>query len=109
MARLKAGEFTQFYIEPGRHSIGVTWRVGGLVMVAPTGVLTTPQVGNPPQLHKKVDLECRSGDSYMLGIRAKAFPWEESGRVSFQPVAAEDKDFHLDDKTYVPPGKLGAP
>jgi hypothetical protein len=51
-----------------------------------------------------VDLDCRSGEPYILGIRAKAFPWNEADRVELRTLTEQGTESGPDDTTYVPPG-----
>jgi hypothetical protein len=104
VVRLKAGEYTRFFIPTGEHVIGISWRIGGVVIATPFGIGETPEVRKAPEFYKETKVECHPGDNYSYGIKASAFAWNEEDRVSLQKVSDADEDSRLDDKVFVPAG-----
>ncbi len=102
VARLESGEYTDFWVEPGHHTIGLRWRIGKIAIIAP---LAIREVGTMPELSKTVELECRSAKNYFFGNRLKWWAWSDVDRMEFEPLTDLGENFRLDDKTYVRPGK----
>lgn len=100
VAQLNNGEYTRFLISEGRHTIGVTWQMWGLAVLA--GVYTETR---PTSTHRQVEMECHSGEHFAYGMKIKS-GWgvSDADRVAVQQLTESDEDFRLEDKTFVPAG-----
>ncbi len=110
VAGLEIGDYTRFLIQPGHHTIGLSWRIGGVRYVGLFYFIPfigeTPEVRNPPEFSKRIELECQSGENYSLGIEVKAIARDED-RVEFQELTVLRDDSQLEGKSFVAPGERG--
>ena len=104
VAKLRAGQYTEFFIDPGEHTIGVIWFVGEqpLGVGGPGGGLFFGFVGT--KYSREIEVELEGGVEYLFLIFTKqALKGEDMAQIN--QCATWPEDLEIEKYTFTPTWK----